>query len=64
MFNLDEEQEKKISAWMDSHDKTLPCGAIGGIYTYRFTPNSLGMVVTVMHNLTGDIIDVTNFDEW
>ncbi len=39
-------------------------GAIGGELTYCFTPNSIGMSVTVKHSVTGEEIDLTDFDSW
>lgn len=39
-------------------------GATGGIVTYSFTPTSLGVVVKVRHAITGNILDVTDYDNW
>lgn len=39
-------------------------GAIGGAYTYSFTPTSLGCVVKVRNSMTGDEIDVTDYEAW
>jgi hypothetical protein len=39
-------------------------GAIGGAVTYCFTPNSIGMVVTVKHATTGEEIDLTDYEAW
>lgn len=39
-------------------------GAIGGSLTYNFTPNSIGMVITVTHGYTKAVLDLTDFDNW
>jgi hypothetical protein len=72
MFKLTEEQNKRISEWMDAHDaeKHIPVGgtfrysgAIGGAYTWQFTPTSLGIVQKVKCSC-GDHIDVSDYDSW
>lgn len=39
-------------------------GAISGAYTYSFTPTSLGTVVKVTNGLTGETIDLTDYESW
>jgi hypothetical protein len=39
-------------------------GAIGGRFTYSFTPTSLGVVVKVRDAITGLEEDLTNYDHW
>lgn len=39
-------------------------GAIGGGLTYSFTPTALGTVVKVKEAITGEEIDLTDYDEW
>lgn len=39
-------------------------GASGGSYTYSFTPTSLGTAVKVTDNLSGETIDLTDYDSW
>lgn len=39
-------------------------GAIGGSVTYSFTPTSIGTVIKVNHELTGNVLDVTDYDMW
>lgn len=59
MFGLTEEQDKKVEDWMAGHEAKY-CGAIGGRYTYQFTPNSLGIGVCIIDNLTKEVLDVTD----
>ena len=47
------------------HGEPLPYyGAIGGAYTYSFSPTSLGCVVKVRNSVTGDEIDLTDYSAW
>lgn len=39
-------------------------GAIGGAYTYSFTPTSLSTVIKVTNGLTGETIDLTDYAAW
>lgn len=39
-------------------------GAIGGILTYSFTPTSVGEALVVRHNLTGEAINLSNYNNW
>lgn len=65
-FELDADQVRKLSEWMD---KKIPqyCGAIGGRFTYSFTPTSIGTVVTVTDSLAKEDdptakLDISDFD--
>lgn len=49
------------SCWESGYPYT---GAIGGDLTYSFTLTSLGMVATVKYGLTGETIDLTDYDNW
>jgi len=39
-------------------------GTISGAIKYIFYPTSIGVVVKVEYTPTGDIIDLTDYDEW
>jgi hypothetical protein len=39
-------------------------GSIAGAYTFRFTPTSLGVAVTVRNSETGDEINLSDYDSW
>lgn len=39
-------------------------GAIGGNYTWSFTPNSIGMGVSVTNNYLKESLDLTDYDSW
>lgn len=62
MFELNEKQKLKFEKWK----KTLPPEpptAIGGAFTYMFTPNSLGIIVRIQY-WNGQEINLTNYDSW
>lgn len=67
-FTLYPSEQAKLHKWMAEQDAILKDqkyeGAIGGRFTYSFTPTSLGCVVTVRDDLTDNEIDVTDYSMW
>jgi hypothetical protein len=72
MFYLTQGELDKGNAWTRAHDKEkhIPrgkkrrdVGAIGGAYTWCFTPTGIGVACTVKC-ACGDKIDITNYDLW
>lgn len=61
IFILTPAQLEKIEAWKATHKK-VNTGAIGGRYIYQFFPTSLGQIVTVKDDMTGEELDLTNYD--
>jgi hypothetical protein len=59
-FTLTDEQQKKANAWMDERQKYS--GAIGGQFSYVFTPTSIGMAVSITDGK--DKLDLTDYDLW
>ena len=39
-------------------------GMIGGAYEYSFSPNSVGIVINVKNTVSGDTIDLTEYEGW
>ncbi|MFA5767445.1 MAG: hypothetical protein WC919_05970 [Candidatus Paceibacterota bacterium] len=79
MFGLDAKQAEQLRAWSAEQDKKVIeqqkgtsvehegeayYGCSGGALTYMFTPTSLGLVTEVKNNLTGETINLTDFDGW
>lgn len=65
MFQLTEEQRKKLNEWLANRpQKKAYTGAIGGRYTYTFTPTGLGTVVKVKDAIVGDEIDLSDYEHW
>ncbi len=64
-FSLDDTQLSQLRAWYKEHDKVcayvLNQGAVGGRFTYSFTPNSLFRVDEVTC-ACGAKIDLTDYD--
>jgi hypothetical protein len=46
IFELTEAQVQKFNQWRSTKPE-IYVGAIGGAYTFEFTPTGIGMVVTV-----------------
>jgi len=68
MINVFEtvEEVKKMEEWKKDH--LLSCsikyfGAVGGRFTYSFTPTSLGMICNISC-ACGEVFDATDYDEW
>lgn len=64
-FGFTAEQQRKIVDFMGlkSSDNAYE-GAIGGRFTYSFTPTGLGSVVKVRDNITGEELDVSDYETW
>jgi len=72
MFYVSREQRDAASKWMQEHDQARHIrpgkthrysGAIGGAYTWSFTGTSIGTVTRVECSC-GEVLDVSNYDEW
>ncbi len=66
VFQASETEHQTYVAWYREHEKTCQgsTGAIGGKYTFSFTPTGLGDVVKVSCGLCGEVKDCTDFDQW
>jgi hypothetical protein len=65
-FNGSPLNEGVVRVVKDSLEQGEPMpyhGAIGGAYAYCFIPTGLGSVVKVKNTVTGDEIDLTDYDE-
>ncbi len=62
-FCLNDKQLEQIKAWASKHEKVYT-GAIGGRYTYTFTPTSVGMIVNVIDCVTKEKLDISNYEDW
>jgi hypothetical protein len=65
-FCLNEQQAQQFEAWWQAQRQKTDAytGAIGGRWTFAFTPTSLGIAVTVRDALTNEEIDLTDYGEW
>jgi hypothetical protein len=76
MLKFNEKQKRKLDDFMEEQDceaarkqgkpdgQPPNYGASGGAYTYMLTPTSLGTVVKVKNNVTGNEVDLTDYLEW
>jgi hypothetical protein len=65
MFDLSKKQLAELAKWQVELERDeAPTGAIGGRYTYSFTPTSIGIVSKVKDEVTGDVLDLTDYDMW
>ncbi len=63
-FVIDLEEHRKINEWVKSHPCTITYeGAIGGKYTYCFTPTGIGTALKVKC-ACGAEVDATDYDSW
>lgn len=63
MFTLDKEQLTKLNKWLKDRPPKYE-GCSGGRYIYTFCPTSLGTVVKVKDSITGDEIDLSDYENW
>ncbi len=64
---LEEQKEMFTSEEYDFYTQNGECpypGTIGGEFTYSFTPTSLGLIKKVKEEITGEELDLTEYDEW
>ena len=75
-FELSGKEMEEFCKWRQKHDKKCklspqnnrgslsnPCGAIGGRFTYKFTPTGLGICVAV-ECACGGKADLTDCSDW
>lgn len=61
---LKKEMRESVRESLERGDPRPYRGAIGGAYRYSFIPNALGCVVEVRSIVTGDEIDLTDYETW
>jgi hypothetical protein len=60
-FELSAEQERIANEWIDKRNREAH-GPIGGRWSYRFCPTSIGVCVSLVDNASGDELDLTDYD--
>lgn len=64
---LSDEQNITLNKWKMSQEKQYGVdniGAIGGAYTYSFTPTALGTIIKVSNAVTKQEIDLTDYESF
>jgi hypothetical protein len=65
VFELDEEQIQKFEIWkaqQKEKDDSMPTA--GERWTFMFTPSGLGIMYSVKDQKTGDILDLTDWENF
>ena len=60
---LSPKQESKLIDWQAKLPQKYT-GAVGGRYTYSFTPTSLGVITKVSDAITNEVLDLTEYEGW
>lgn len=78
-FKITDEEEVRINEWLlelkerivneNPLDDPLGLeepyyGAIGGGITYSFTQTSLGVILVVKETITGETLNLTDYESW
>lgn len=64
-FKIDGAEFEALTKWLARRPKKKAYGgAIGGRYTYTFTPTGVGTVVKVTDALTNTTKDLTEYGDW
>lgn len=63
-FPLSDEEIRRIRKSIAKGNPMPRYGVIGGAYRYGFVPNSIGVVITVENVVSGDSIDLSEYEMW
>lgn len=63
---MNDKEKKAAEAWISKQrkKKKSPDTAIGGRFSYIFTPTGIGTAVTIRDGLTGEEKNITDYDTW
>ncbi len=66
MFKLNETEAAAAKAFIEKHRDTdiNRLGAIGGQFSYIFTPTSIGTCVSIRDQVSGAEENITDFGDW
>lgn len=73
MFEKPADKREKLRSWAEDQDRKVAerqgkskayYGACGGALTYEFTPTTLGLCIVVRNGVTGESINLTDYDNW
>lgn len=64
-FRLDPIELARLTAFKEKHAESCPAiTAIGGKFTYIFTPTGIGTAIVVRCNACGEEKDITDVNSW
>jgi hypothetical protein len=58
------ERESKLAREFMNKKRLEYTGAIGGQFTYEFTPTSLGLGCAIIDNVSKERCDLTDYESW
>lgn len=58
------EREIKLAREFKDKKRLEYTGAIGGQFTYEFTPTSLGLGCAIIDNVSKERCDLTDYESW
>lgn len=64
IFEMTGIEEAKAKQFREEHKKCYVSTAIGGQFEYRFSPTSIGSIVTIKCAFCKEEKDVTDYDSW
>ena len=65
-FTVPDDEATKYQKWREEHNEVCPqteVGAIGGKFTWLFTPTGLGCILR-LKCACGEEIDLTDYENW
>lgn len=66
-FSLNDKESANATAWIEQHEKDHVVnysGAIGGRWSYIFTPTSIGRMAKIRCNACNESKDITDLDDF
>ena len=65
-FTIPKECLNRLNAFIKEQDEKSGgrYGAIGGAYTYHFTPTSIGVAFMVENTVTKAVLDLSDYESW
>jgi len=65
-FDLTEKEEQSANKWIEKQEKKKksPKTAIGGRFSYKFTPTGIATAVTIIDNYLKKEENITDYDCW
>jgi len=63
-YTITEKQQQRLEQWQAQHTSKQFTGAIGGRYTFSFTPTNKGTITKVKEIVSGEECDLTDYEAW
>lgn len=63
-FSLTKEQEKKLNKWIKKGNRNVSRATTGERLRYCFMPTAIGTIVFVQDAVTGEEINLSDYENW